>query len=77
MNRSDTTVSGWEIRSFRDKFAMPQHQLAKLLGVDQPTISYWERGEEAVDERRAVVLRRMIDTADHLLARRANPNWNL
>jgi len=77
MSPRETTVSGWEIRSFRDKFAMPQHQLAKLLGVYQRDISLWERGEETVDERRAMILRRMIDTADHLLARRANPNWNL
>jgi DNA-binding transcriptional regulator YiaG len=77
MNRRETTVSGWEIRSFRDKFAMPQRQLAKLLGVPQHRIVVWERDEKSVDERRAVVLRRMIDTADHLLARRANPNWNL
>ena len=77
MSPRDTTVSGWEIRAFRDKFTMPQRQLAKLLGVPQHRIAVWERDEKAVDELRAVVLRRMIDTADHLLARRANPNWNL
>lgn len=77
MSQPEISVLGIEVRAFREKFRMPRTKLAKLLGVSTHYIHEVENGMRTVDQQRLPTLRTMIDTADHLLARRANPNWDI
>ena len=38
-------MSGEEIRNWRLKHDLSQQELAELLGIDQTTISAWEKGK--------------------------------
>jgi DNA-binding XRE family transcriptional regulator len=77
MSLPKISVAGMEVRHFRDKFRMPRTQLAQLLKVSPHYLYEVENGLRAVDEAQIIALRAMIDTADHLLARRKTPNWNI
>jgi DNA-binding transcriptional regulator YiaG len=77
MSQPKPTVSGWEIQAMRQKLGLSQARLGQLFKLSNAHVSKWEHGKAAVDERCVSALRTMIDTADHLLARRKQPNWNL
>lgn len=51
MTISTTTLeTPTEIRSFRQRMGLKQGALADLLGVDQATVSRWERGQSPIDQ---------------------------
>jgi DNA-binding XRE family transcriptional regulator len=77
MSLPEISVSGIEVRAFREKFGMPRRRLAQILKVSTHYIYEVENGMRAMDQTRLPAMRTMIDTADHLLARRKNPNWDI
>lgn len=51
MNVSTTALeTPTEIRSFRQRMGLKQGALADLLGVDQATVSRWERGQSPIGQ---------------------------
>ncbi|MWD26256.1 helix-turn-helix domain-containing protein [Aquicoccus sp. SCR17] len=53
-------MDGTTIRELRRRLGITQHQLADRIGVDQGTISRWERGVENPRPRRAARLRQLL-----------------
>jgi len=50
-------MSSAELRQIRLQLGLSQMELAKILGVQQPTVSRWERGMSPVPKSAALVLR--------------------
>lgn len=77
-NQPEIAVSGWEIAAMRKKLGLTQRDLAKVIGTHQPIICWLEtEAKLRLTTQMLTTLRTMIDTADHLKARRANPNWDI
>ncbi|MCR9136756.1 MAG: helix-turn-helix domain-containing protein [Alphaproteobacteria bacterium] len=48
----DRTISGHDIRAYRRSLGVDQIRFAEVLGVNQATISRWERGRTPIDQVR-------------------------
>jgi DNA-binding transcriptional regulator YiaG len=58
------TVTGKELRRLRqDALDLTQVRLAERLGVTPTTVARWERGERAISEPVARLVRFLADTA--------------
>jgi putative transcriptional regulator len=52
-------MTGVEIRAFREKLGWTQVALAKAIGVTSNTVARWERGEMAISEPAARLLKKI------------------
>ena len=59
------TISGAGIRRMRLLRSMKQEHLAELLGVNQATISRWERDKLALSPEQAIKLERIFASPPH------------
>jgi transcriptional regulator with XRE-family HTH domain len=64
----DPNIIGQNIKSFREKLALKQDDLADYLGVDRVNISYWENGnrQTPVNYLNKLADLFMVDLADLL-----------
>ncbi|MBX4959507.1 helix-turn-helix transcriptional regulator [Rhizobium lentis] len=62
------TISGAGIRRMRLLRSMKQQHLAELLGVNQATVSRWERSQLAPSPEQAVKLERIFASPQHAAA---------
>ncbi|MBB2711338.1 helix-turn-helix transcriptional regulator [Rhizobium sophoriradicis] len=62
------TISGAGIRRMRLLRSMKQQHLAELLGVNQATVSRWERDQRALSPEQAVRLERIFAAPHHAVA---------
>ncbi|QND12693.1 helix-turn-helix transcriptional regulator [Rhizobium leguminosarum bv. trifolii] len=59
------TISGAGIRRMRLLRSMKQEHLAELLGVNQATVSRWERNQLALSAEQAAKLERIFSSPQH------------
>ncbi|WP_434729632.1 helix-turn-helix domain-containing protein [Rhizobium binae] len=62
------TISGAGLRRMRRLRSMKQQHLAELLGVNQATVSRWERDQLALSPEQAVKLERIFAAPHHAAA---------
>ena len=62
------TISGTGIRRMRRLRTMKQQHLAELLGVNQATVSRWERDQLALSPEQAIELERIFASPQHAAA---------
>ncbi len=65
---TEMTISGAGIRRMRLLRSMKQQHLAELLGVNQATVSRWERDQLALSPEQAVRLERIFAAPHHAVA---------
>lgn len=65
---TEMTISGAGIRRMRLLRSMKQQHLAELLGVNQATVSRWERDQLALSPEQAVRLERIFAPPHHAVA---------
>lgn len=65
---TEMTISGAGIRRMRLLRSMKQQHLAELLGVNQATVSRWERDQLAPSPEQAVRLERIFAAPHHAVA---------
>ncbi|MGH7321002.1 MAG: helix-turn-helix domain-containing protein [Candidatus Rokuibacteriota bacterium] len=56
-------MTGKELRGLRDLLELTQAQLAARLGVTPTSVARWERGERAISEPVARLVKFLVDTA--------------
>jgi DNA-binding transcriptional regulator YiaG len=56
----DANVTGEELRDSRAAAGLTQRQLAARLGISQPQIARWERGENAIGGPQEIALRTVL-----------------
>ena len=66
-----------EIRALRTKLRMTRRDLARCVNTKPDNIARWEHGMSTPTPRTVSTLKRIAYLSDHLLARRANPDWSL
>ncbi|OWV87047.1 XRE family transcriptional regulator [Rhizobium sp. R635] len=62
------TISGADIRRMRQLRSMKQQHLAELLGVNQATVSRWERDQFPFSPEQAIRLERIFASSRHAAA---------
>lgn len=67
----------FEITALRNKLSLTKDQFGRLLSMAGNTLANYEKGAAPMHERYIHAFRRIQGVADHLLARRAKPDWNL
>lgn len=78
MNRPERIeITGVIALQTRLRLGMSRRQLASSFRVSPNTLAAWERGLSPIPWVHRQAYCKMIALTPHLLARRANPNWDL
>jgi transcriptional regulator with XRE-family HTH domain len=72
-DESEKMVLGLNIKKFRERLGLSQEQLAGMLGVGQPTISFWEQGRTKPNLRQLLDLANLFGTIVDALLGRESP----